>query len=114
MTRNHLLHVLCAATPLQGSAIGGFVVLGSPATDACSPLKARSDKWASSSPILLAMQGNCSAETKVRNGQAAGFTAIIIYNNESGSNVTTSEYKHGILTPFILDGWDFYNKTISY
>ena len=103
MTRNHLLHVLCAASPLQGSGIDGFVVLGSPAADACSPLKSRSDKSGGSSPILLAMQGNCSAETKVRNGQDAGFTAIIIYNNESDSNVTSSEYKHDILTPFILD-----------
>ena len=46
MTRNHLLHVLCAASPLQGSGIDGFVVLGSPAADACSPLKSRSDSRA--------------------------------------------------------------------
>lgn len=75
---------LCYAAPhVKGAGVSGSITFGNPA-DACSSLDL------SSSTFLLTMRGNCSFEAKARFAQDAGFAAVIIYNNESGSDLLTS------------------------
>lgn len=70
------------APHVKGSGVSGSITFGNPA-DACSSLDL------SSSTFLLTMRGNCSFEAKARFAQDAGFAAVIIYNNESGSDLLT-------------------------
>lgn len=61
--------------------------------DACSTLtnKVEPAKNSTHEPFLLIIRGRCSFEDKVRQAQAAGFKAAIIYDDEYGDLVASNE-----------------------
>ncbi|MCO5576922.1 hypothetical protein L7F22_030743 [Adiantum nelumboides] len=76
------------APHVKGSGVSGVITFGTP-FDACSSFDAAASAQLDSSLFLLTMRGNCSFEAKVRYAQDANFSAVIIYNNESGSSLLT-------------------------
>ncbi|KAH6555139.1 hypothetical protein KP509_12G082300 [Ceratopteris richardii] len=76
------------APQVKKSGMKGFIFLSNP-LDACSSLTQNTSTVSSSYLFLLAERGSCSFEEKVRYAQDANFSAIIIYNNESGSDLLT-------------------------
>lgn len=61
--------------------------------DACSQLtnKVDTDKNGTVAPFVLIVRGGCSFEEKVRRAQAAGFKAVIIFDNEYGDLVASND-----------------------
>ncbi|KAH7446826.1 hypothetical protein KP509_01G078100 [Ceratopteris richardii] len=74
------------APHVAASDVKGLITLSVP-LDACSPLNESTSTQSSTSLFLLIVRGNCSFEEKVRHAQAAKFSAVIIYNNESGTDL---------------------------
>ncbi|GLJ55064.1 hypothetical protein SUGI_1181860 [Cryptomeria japonica] len=69
------------------SGVCGTVQVTEP-FDACSPLVNKSIPGEdTSTQFALIKRGICSFDLKVRNAQAAGFHAAIIYNNEDGDHL---------------------------
>lgn len=90
------------APHVKGSGVSGFITFGIP-LDACSSLESTTSTLIASSLFLLSMRGNCSFEAKVRYAQDANFSAVIIYNNESGSDLfTMSGSSDGISIPAVF------------
>lgn len=69
------------------SGVCGTVQVTEP-FDACSPPVNKSMSGEdTSTQFALIKRGNCTFDLKVRNAQAAGFRAAIIYNNEGGDHL---------------------------
>ena len=78
---------------MESPGIRGTLQVAQP-LDACSPLmnKAKPGEGRRLSFALI-KKGNCTFEYKVRNAQAAGFSAAIVYNNGKNNNLYRSELK---------------------
>ncbi|XP_024533107.1 receptor homology region, transmembrane domain- and RING domain-containing protein 2 isoform X1 [Selaginella moellendorffii] len=69
------------------AGILGLLYRGNP-LDACDPLKTGPALDQSPfSSFVLVKRGACRFETKVRNAQDAGFSAVIVYNDEDGRDL---------------------------
>ncbi|KAH9317795.1 hypothetical protein KI387_019564, partial [Taxus chinensis] len=75
------------ASFLKQSGVCGTVQVTEP-FDACLPL-INTPKLGegTNTQFALIKRGKCSFESKVRNAQAAGFRAVIIYNNKDGNRL---------------------------
>jgi hypothetical protein len=85
-----------SAPAIRGPGACGVLQLAEP-FDACTQLtnKAvpREGVYAS---FALIIRGTCTFEKKVRNAQAAGFSAAIVYNNEDSSDLVSSKLHYFI------------------
>ncbi|OIT04387.1 PREDICTED: receptor homology region, transmembrane domain- and RING domain-containing protein 2-like [Nicotiana attenuata] len=85
------------APSARESGICGTLYVAEP-LDACSTLtnKVEPAKNSSHEPFLLIIRGRCSFEDKVRQAQAAGFKAAIIYDDEYGDLVAMAGNSAGV------------------
>lgn len=84
-----------SAPSVRGSGKCGTLYLAEP-LDACSTLtnKVEPVKNSTHDLFLLIIRSGCSFEDKVRQAQAAGFKAAIIYNDDYGDLVASNELFH--------------------
>lgn len=77
------------APRIRTAGVSGFLVYSNP-VDACSSLESQViTAEGSRSSFLLTVRGNCSFDTKVRNAQETGFSAVIVFDNEYSSDLLT-------------------------
>lgn len=82
-----------SAPSVKGSGKCGTLYVAEP-LDACTTLsnKVEPVKNNTHDLFLLIIRGGCSFEDKVRQAQAAGFKAAIIYNDGYGDLVASNEF----------------------
>uniref|UniRef100_A0A0C9RYH6 TSA: Wollemia nobilis Ref_Wollemi_Transcript_3809_2248 transcribed RNA sequence n=1 Tax=Wollemia nobilis TaxID=56998 RepID=A0A0C9RYH6_9CONI len=77
------------APSIKGSGVCGVLQLAEP-PDACIRLSNKVvPGHGANLPFALIIRGNCTFEDKVRNAQAAGFRAAIVYNNEDSADLVS-------------------------
>ncbi|KAH0745917.1 hypothetical protein KY285_007574 [Solanum tuberosum] len=91
------------APSVRGSGKCGTLYVAEP-LDACLTLtnKVEPVKNSTHDLFLLIIRGGCSFEDKVRQAQAAGFKAAIIYNDEYGDLVAMAGNSAGVQIPAVF------------
>ncbi|CAL5024551.1 unnamed protein product [Urochloa decumbens] len=83
------------APGVKASGVNGIIYTAQP-LNACSPLTIKAVEGPPS-PFALIIRGGCTFDEKVKNAQAAGFKAAIVYDNEnSGVLVSMAGSSSGI------------------
>ena len=80
------------------------VIYGASPSNACSALtnSPRPENPGMYLAIVVMERGLCTFETKVQNAQAAGFNAVIVYDNEENEGLVTSKHNSEVLNIFML------------
>lgn len=87
---------------VPGAGLVGLLFAAYP-RNACEPLQVIDTKQLSLPAFLLIERGDCNFVTKVQYAQDAGYTAVIVYNNEDGLDlVTMSGNGFGIEIPAVF------------
>ncbi|XP_058090890.1 receptor homology region, transmembrane domain- and RING domain-containing protein 1 isoform X2 [Magnolia sinica] len=76
------------AVPVNRSGICGALYVANP-PDACSSIRNNLPSFGNADHVRFALivRGNCTFEEKVRNTQAAGFRAAIVYDDQDNHNL---------------------------
>lgn len=82
---------MTAAARIPTSGILGLIYGASPANGCTTLTNSPKAERGLYSSFVVMERGDCTFEKKVRNAQAAGFNAVIVYNNEDNNDLVTSK-----------------------